>query len=91
MFDRISGPCHSYNMAMILELPADLLARIDAITARYGLSPSDIIADALKNGRTLEWQERYLDQVAEGLAAADLGEFATPADLARVVNKHRPK
>lgn len=75
---------------MVLDIPSDLQARIDAIAARSSLSPSEVIADALKNGRSLEWQERFLDKVAEGMRAAERGEFATPDDLDRVVNKYRP-
>ncbi|MBR0645350.1 hypothetical protein [Plastoroseomonas hellenica] len=75
---------------MLLDIPSDLQARIDAIAARSSLSPSEVIADALKNGRSLEWQERFLDKVAEGMRAAERGEFATSDDLARVVNKYRP-
>ncbi|MBR0667614.1 transcriptional regulator [Roseomonas hellenica] len=75
---------------MVLDIPSDLQARIDAIAARSSLSPSEVIADALKNGRSLEWQERFLDKVAEGMQAAERGEFATSDDLDRVVNKCRP-
>lgn len=75
---------------MKLEIPADLQARVDAIAARSSLSPSQVIADALENGHSLEWQERFLDKVGEGLAASQRGEFASPDDVARVVNKYRP-
>ncbi|TCI00594.1 transcriptional regulator [Roseococcus sp. SYP-B2431] len=75
---------------MKLEIPAELQSRVDAIAARSSLSPSEIIADALQNGHSLEWQERFLDKVAEGVASAARGEFASPDDLAGVVNKYRP-
>ncbi len=77
-------------MTITLEIPADLQARVDAIAARSSLSAAEIIADALENGHSLEWQERFLDKVAAGMAAADRGEFATADDIARVVNKYRP-
>jgi predicted transcriptional regulator len=75
---------------MKLEIPAALQARVDAIAARSSLSPSQVVADALENGHSLEWQERFLDKVGEGLAAAQRGEFASAVDVARVVNKYRP-
>jgi len=77
-------------MTITVEIPADLKARVDAIAARSSLSAAEIIADALQNGHSLEWQERFLDKVAAGTAAADRGEFATADDIARVVNKYRP-
>lgn len=77
-------------MTITVEIPADLKARVEAIAARSSLSAAEIIADALQNGHSLEWQERFLDKVAAGAAAADRGEFATADDIARVVNKYRP-
>jgi predicted transcriptional regulator len=77
-------------MTIDLEITPELRARIDAIAARSSLSVSEVIADALENGHSLEWQERFLDKVAEGIAAADRGEFATPAEIERVLNKYRP-
>jgi predicted transcriptional regulator len=77
-------------MTMELEITPELRARIDAIAARSGLSASEVIADALENGHSLEWQERFLDKVAAGIEAADRGEFASKADIERVRNKYRP-
>lgn len=77
-------------MTITVEIPADLKARVDAIAARSSLSAAEIIADALQNGHSLEWQERFLDKVATGIAAADRDEFASVDDIARVVSKYRP-
>jgi predicted transcriptional regulator len=77
-------------MTIELEITPELRARIDAIAARSSLSVSQVIADALENGHSLEWQERFLNKVAAGIAAADRGEFATPTDIERVLNKYRP-
>lgn len=77
-------------MTITLEISEDLKARVDAIAARSSLSPSEVIADALQNGHSLDWQERFLDKVATGLAEADRGEFASDADLDRIVGKYRP-
>lgn len=75
---------------MTLDIPAHLRARVDALAARSSLSAAEVIADALENGHSLEWQERYLEKVAAGLADADLGDFATDAEIGAVVNKYRP-
>jgi predicted transcriptional regulator len=77
-------------MTFTLEISEELKARVDAIAARSSLSASEVITDALENGRSLEWQERYLEKVAQGLAAADRGEFASADEVAAVVNKYRP-
>ena len=77
-------------MPVKLEIPAELQARIDSIAARSSLTAAEIIADALQHGHSLDWQERFLDQVQQGMAAAERGEFATPDEMARVVNKYRP-
>jgi predicted transcriptional regulator len=77
-------------MTIEFEITPELQARINAIAARSTMSPSQVIADALENGHSLDWQERFLDKVAEGIAAADRGEFATAADIERVRNKYRP-
>jgi len=77
-------------MAIELDLSPDLQARIDRIAARSGLSVSEVVADALENGRSIEWQEWFLEKVAAGQAAADAGEFASPSDVARILDKYRP-
>lgn len=77
-------------MTLTIDIPEELKARVDAIAARSSFSPAEIIADALQNGHSLEWQERFLDKVAAGTAAADRGEFATGDEVDRVVNKYRP-
>ncbi len=76
-------------MTLTLDIADDLKARVDAIAARSSLTASEVIADALENGHSLEWQEQFLDKVAKGIAAADSGDFATAAELTRVVGKYR--
>ncbi|MCR6673499.1 CopG family ribbon-helix-helix protein [Devosia ginsengisoli] len=77
-------------MTITLDIADDLKARVDAIAARSSLSPSQVIADALENGHSLEWQERFLEKVAAGLDDADREAFATDDQLAAIVNKYRP-
>mgnify|MGYP000885492867 CR=1 FL=1 len=77
-------------MVIAVELSEKVNARIQAIAARSNLTPAEIIRDVVENGLSLDWQERYLDGVEEGIAAADRGEFATQEDIDRVLNKYRP-
>jgi len=58
---------------------------MDAIALRSNLSPAEIVADALENGHSLEWQERFLEKVTAGLADADAGDFVSASDLSAVV------
>ena len=76
-------------MTLTLDIPDDLQARVDAIAQRSGLSASQVVADALGKGYSLEWQERFPDKVAAGVEAADRGDFATDGDMAQVLNKYR--
>jgi predicted transcriptional regulator len=72
------------------DISPELRARVDAIVARSARSFAEVVEDALQNGHSLEWQERFLDKVAAGAAAADRGDFASPAEVERVLNKYRP-
>lgn len=77
-------------MTVTLDIPDELQARVDAIARRSGVSASHIVADALAKGYSLDWQERFLDKVVDGIEAADQGEFAKDDELAQVLNKYRP-
>lgn len=68
----------------------DLKVRVEAIAARSGLSVAQVVADALEHGHSLEWQERFLDKVAVGIAAADRGDLASDAEVQAVLHKYRP-
>ncbi len=77
-------------MSAKFDITPELQSRIDAIATRCSLSPSEVVADALVNGHSLEWQERFLDKVARGIEVADAGEFADQSAKDRVRNKYRP-
>jgi predicted transcriptional regulator len=77
-------------MTITVDIADELKARVDAIAARSNLSPSEVIADALQNGHSLEWQEHFLDKVAQGIDAANRDDFASAGEMAQVVNKYRP-
>jgi len=87
----VFGPVrHNSRMTITLDISDELKARVDAIAARSSLSPSEVIADALEHGHSLEWQEQFLDKVAAGEAEADRGQFVSDDELAKVVSKYRP-
>ena len=77
-------------MADALKIAPELQARVDQLAARAGITPGQVITDALENGASLEWQERFVVKVEAGIAAADAGDFASSADVQRVLNKYRP-
>jgi predicted transcriptional regulator len=76
-------------MNIEVEIKADTRRRVAAIAKRTGLSESEIIAEALEHGHSLEWQERFADKIVAGIKAADSGEFASEADIERIRTKYR--
>jgi predicted transcriptional regulator len=83
------GSWHIADITVTIEVPDELQARIKAIAARTTLSPSELVEDALENGRSLDWYEHFLEDVEKGIAEADRGDYATDEEIARVLNKHR--
>lgn len=77
-------------MNIKVDINPEMQRRVAAIAARTGLSESQIIAEALEHGRSLDWQERFAEKVSRGVEAADRGEFASPVDIERVRSKYRP-
>lgn len=77
-------------MADVVKLAPALQARVDAVAALSSRSSSDLVADALEHGHSLEWQERFVAQVQAGLDDAAAGRFATATDFARLRAKHSP-
>ncbi|GEM_PF-3970732 len=78
-------------MDIELDMPPELLARVDALAARTGATRSRIIRDALERGWSVAWQEEWLRRVEEGLEAADKGEFAADSDVEAAFDRHRPR
>lgn len=77
-------------MNMMLDISSELRKRVEAIATRSNLTPSDVIADALEHGYSLEWQERFLAKVEQGLLAAENGDFASADEMRAVAEKYRP-
>ena len=77
-------------MTMTLNIPPGLRSRVEAIAKRSNLTASQVIADALEHGHSLEWQERFLEKVEAGIAAADTGDFASPDEVRAIASRYRP-
>ncbi|MFD2237362.1 transcriptional regulator [Aureimonas populi] len=71
-----------------LLLSPDLEARIESLARRSRRSAAEVVADALVNGHSLDWQEDFLRRVGEGIEAADAGRFASEEELSRVRGKY---
>ncbi|WP_421580533.1 CopG family ribbon-helix-helix protein [Shinella sp. M31] len=70
------------------DISDDLDRRIDALAARSSLTRGQIIEDALAHGRSLAWQEKWIEGVEAGLADADRGDFAAEEEIAAVLNRY---
>lgn len=68
----------------------DLDRRIDALAARSSPTRGQIIEDALAHGRSLAWQEKWIEGVEAGLADADRGDFVSEDEIAIVLSKYEP-
>ena len=74
-------------MKSSVELSEDLSQRIDRLAERTHLTPAKIVEDALSNGRSLAWQEKWVAGVQAGIQDADEGNFASDAAIADVLGK----
>ncbi|WP_439617413.1 CopG family ribbon-helix-helix protein [Shinella sp.] len=70
------------------DISKDLDRRIDALANRSSLTRGQIIEDALAHGRSLAWQEKWVEGVQAGLDDAERGNFATEDEIALVLNKY---
>lgn len=76
-------------MNIEVEIKSDTRRRVAAVAKRTGRSESQVIAEALEHGHSLEWQERFADKIATGIHAADSGDFASDAEVEHVRMKYR--
>ncbi len=70
------------------DISKDLDRRIDALANRSSLTRGQIIEDALAHGRSLAWQEKWVEGVQAGLDDAERGNIATEDEIALVLNKY---
>jgi len=79
------------SMTLTIDIPEALRDRVQAIAMRSNLTPSQVVADALEHGLSLEWQEHFIAQVEARLKDAENGNFASEEEVLAVRNKYRPK
>jgi predicted transcriptional regulator len=75
-------------MKNAVDLPDDISRRIDRLAERTSLTRSRIVEDALSHGRSLAWQEKWIAGVQAGIADADEGEFASPAEIDALLTRY---
>lgn len=80
--------CDDQAMKSGIELSEDLDRRLDLLAACTRRTCSEIIEDALSHGRSLAWQERWIDGVKAGLADAEAGKFAREAEISAVLARY---
>lgn len=75
--------------AFTIRLDDEKLAKLDALAADMDRSRSWIAAKAIEDYVALNaWQ---IEQIKEGIAQADRGEFATDEEVQAVFDKYRMK
>jgi predicted transcriptional regulator len=78
-------------MSDTVTIPLDdsTLASLDALARRVERSRASLVTEAIRDFVALqEWQ---IAKIEEGIAAADRGDFATEADVARARAKFAPR
>ncbi|MGE7367548.1 CopG family ribbon-helix-helix protein [Neorhizobium sp. NPDC001467] len=75
-------------MKSSVELSEDMSQRIDRLAERMHLTRAQIVEDALTNGRSLAWQEKWVAGVQAGIQDADAGNFAADTEIIGVLGKY---
>ncbi len=71
---------------MTVRIPADLVGQLDKLTKATGRNKSALTVAALRDYVEAEaWQ---IQEIEEGLAQAERGEFASPEEVASVFAKY---
>jgi RHH-type transcriptional regulator, rel operon repressor / antitoxin RelB len=69
-----------------VRLPADLAGQLEALTKATGRTKSFLTVEALRG--YIEAESWQIQDIQEGLAEADRGEFATPEEVASFFEKY---
>ena len=70
---------------MKIRLTAEQETRLAELAARQGRDAVDLAREALT--RYLEDDSRFVEAVVKGLASLDRGEFVTPAEVGRRIER----
>ena len=72
--------------SVTLELDDQTLQILDRLAERTRRSHDDLLGQAVRDYLALQsWQ---IDKIREGIAAAERGDFADEAEIARIVEKY---
>ncbi len=73
---------------MEIQLTPDLEAKLARLSAERGRDPQALVQEAVE--RLVDYEEWFLRQVEQGLAAADRGEFVEHEDIGKMISSRYP-
>ncbi len=73
---------------MEIQLTPDLEAKLARLSAERGRDTQALVQEAVE--RLVDYEEWFLRQVEQGLAAADRGEFVEHEDIGKMINSRYP-
>ncbi|MGH7879947.1 MAG: CopG family ribbon-helix-helix protein [Candidatus Binataceae bacterium] len=73
---------------MEVRLNPDQAAKLSRMAAAQGRATEALVQEALE--RLLDYDEWFLREVENGLAAADRGEFVEHGDMRKMINNRYP-
>jgi predicted transcriptional regulator len=73
---------------MELRLKPDLQAKLSRLAAEQGRDSESLAVEAIE--RMVNYDEWFLQEVENGLAAADRGEFVEHADIRKLIDNRYP-
>jgi len=73
---------------MEIHLTPDLEAKLARLSAERGRDTLALVQEAVE--RLVDYEEWFLRQVEQGLAAADRGEFVEHEDIGKMINRRYP-
>jgi predicted transcriptional regulator len=75
------------NSNAMIDVEPDTLVQLDRLAADLSRPRRILVEEALRS--YVEEQNMHLQQIREGIASADRGEFADASEVARIVNKYK--
>jgi predicted transcriptional regulator len=71
--------------AYTLQLPDETLSKLDLLAKKLDRSPASVVAQAIEDFvRLEEWRVR---EIEAGLIEAEAGDFASPEEVERVIER----
>ncbi len=73
---------------MEIQLTPDLEAKLARLSAERGRDAQALVQEAVE--RLVDYEEWFVRQVEQGLAAADRGEFVEHEDIGKMISSRYP-